>query len=141
MHRLLYKAGCTSDPLIYKAKRKKKIKKIFKPAHNWIKNSLYNEDHQWALSKDGGRRFAIITMNCSESFDGVLKGARALLIQVLIARTFFFAWLLSFIPSRKGKEMKITLDTYKWGHLKISIQCCSMAFNTKFQHDWVGGVR
>ena len=50
LHRLLYEIDCASDPLVYKAKRKE-INKISEPAHNWIKNSLHNQDHQWTLSK------------------------------------------------------------------------------------------
>ena len=33
LHRLLYEAGCASDPLVYKAKRKE-LKEIFEPAYN-----------------------------------------------------------------------------------------------------------
>ena len=44
---------------------------------------------QWALSRDEGHRLCMMTANASESFNGVLKGARALPIQALIVRIFF----------------------------------------------------
>ena len=41
------------------------------------------------ISKNGDRRFTIMTTNCLESFIDVLKRPRALPIQAVIARTFF----------------------------------------------------
>ena len=54
-----------------------------------------------ALSKYGGRRFTIMTTSCSESFNGVLKEARALPIQAFIIRTFFR--LVTFFHTRREK--------------------------------------
>jgi len=56
-----------------------------------MENSLKDQEQQWALSRDRGHRLCMMTVNTSESFNGVLKGARALPIQTLIARIFFFA--------------------------------------------------
>jgi len=51
----------------------------------------------------------MMTTNYSEGFNIVLKGARALSIQALIARTFF--WLVTFFHTRqeKGKTWKSLL--------------------------------
>ena len=44
---------------------------------------------KWALSHDGGRRYEIMTINMSEVFNSVLKGARSLLVTALVQLTFF----------------------------------------------------
>jgi len=46
----------------------------------------------------------MMTTNTSESFNGVLKGARALSIQALIARTFFC--LVKFFQTRREEAEK-----------------------------------
>ena len=43
----------------------------------------------WALSHDGGRRYEIMTINMSEVFNSVLKGAHNLPITTLVQLTFF----------------------------------------------------
>ncbi|XP_020245215.1 uncharacterized protein LOC109823346 [Asparagus officinalis] len=69
---------------------REKIKSLSLDAHNWIEHNLKPQfEHRWALCKDEGVRFCMMTTNCSESFNGVLKGARAMPIQSLVARTFY----------------------------------------------------
>jgi len=50
---------------------------------------LKDQEQQWVLSRDEGASIMHVTTNASESFNGVLKEARVLPIQALIARTFF----------------------------------------------------
>ena len=45
-------------------------------------------DEQLDLYKDNDERFYMMTTNASESFNGVLKGARSLPVKALVARTF-----------------------------------------------------
>ncbi|XP_068647036.1 uncharacterized protein [Aristolochia californica] len=42
----------------------------------------------WSLAHDGNVRFGVLTTNMSESFNNVLRGARRLPIQALVATTF-----------------------------------------------------
>ncbi|XP_068652065.1 uncharacterized protein [Aristolochia californica] len=42
----------------------------------------------WSLAHDGNVRFGVLTTNMSESFNNVLRGARRLPIQALVAATF-----------------------------------------------------
>ncbi|XP_068666529.1 uncharacterized protein [Aristolochia californica] len=42
----------------------------------------------WSLAHDGNVRFSVLTTNMSESFNNVLRGARRLPIQALVAVTF-----------------------------------------------------
>jgi len=58
--------------------KRRKLKQAAKAAHNWIKNRLHKQGRQYALSKDGDRRFTNMTTNCLENFNNALKGARAL---------------------------------------------------------------
>ena len=58
-------------------------------ADTWIENSLKYQEQQWALSRDGGHRLCMMITNASESFNGVLEGARALPIQAIIVRIVF----------------------------------------------------
>ena len=50
-------------------------------ARNWLEQIPLEK---WALSHDGGRRYRIMTTNMSKVFNGVLKGARNLLITALV---------------------------------------------------------
>ena len=43
----------------------------------------------WALSRDGGRSYGIMTTNISEVFNSVLKGARSLPVTALVQLTFY----------------------------------------------------
>ena len=70
-------------------KLREEIKTTKPEAHDWIERSLENCEENWALCKDDGNLFHIMTTNASESFNGVLKGARSLPIKALVARTFF----------------------------------------------------
>jgi len=54
-----------------------------------------------------------MTTNCLKSFNGVLKGARALPIQALIARTFFQLVTFFHTCREKVKKLEITPDTNK----------------------------
>ena len=44
---------------------------------------------QWTYSHDSGHRYGAMTINLSECFNGVLKGARSLPITALVKFTFF----------------------------------------------------
>ncbi|XP_020254255.1 uncharacterized protein LOC109831336 [Asparagus officinalis] len=89
LQNLLWQAGCATDTLVYEHCREK-IKSLSLDAHNWIEHNLKPQfKHRWALCKDEGVRFCMMTTNCSGSFNGVLKGARAMPIQSLVARTFY----------------------------------------------------
>ncbi|XP_020249694.1 uncharacterized protein LOC109827143 [Asparagus officinalis] len=89
LQNLLWQAGCATDSLVYEHCREK-IKSISLEAHDWIEQNLKPQyEDRWALCKDGGVRYCMMTTNCSESFNGVLKGARAMPIQALVARTFY----------------------------------------------------
>ncbi|XP_020242978.1 uncharacterized protein LOC109821202 [Asparagus officinalis] len=89
LQNLLWQAGCTPETYVYDRIRDQ-IKATSQAAHDWIERSLGSDYvDRWALSKDGGNRFCMMTTNCSESFNGVLKGARAMPIQALVARTFY----------------------------------------------------
>ena len=79
-----YKAGCAKDKDTYKALRAQ----ISDAGNRYIERSLGGNLHRWAQYKDGGRRYGMMTTNCSD-FNGVLKGARALPIQALVARTLY----------------------------------------------------
>ena len=61
------------DLKVYKTKRTE-LKAVCENADVWIKNSLKDQEHQWALSRDEGHRLYMITTNAFESFNGVLKG-------------------------------------------------------------------
>ena len=54
---------------------------------------------KWALSHDGGRRYGIMTINISEIFNSVLKGAHSLLVIAFVQLTFF--WLNSYFVARR----------------------------------------
>ena len=85
---LFYSAACASEEVEY-LKIREEIKITSLNAHRWIERSLGGKDENWALCKDGGGRFHVMTTNASESFNGVLRGARSLPIRALVARTFF----------------------------------------------------
>ena len=50
-------------------------------ARNWLEHIPFEK---WALSHYGGQRYEIMTINMFEVFNGVLKGARNLLITALV---------------------------------------------------------
>ena len=81
-----------------KAKRTE-LKGVCEDADAWIETSLKYQEPQWALSRDGGNLFYVMTTNALECFNGVLKGVQALPIQTLIARTFFL--LVKFFQIRR----------------------------------------
>ncbi|XP_020262206.1 uncharacterized protein LOC109838151 [Asparagus officinalis] len=86
---LLWQAGCATEKYVYEQIRER-IKFTSRAAHDWIETSLGpNNVDKWALCEDGGRRFCMMTTNASESFNGVLKGARGMPIQALVAKTFY----------------------------------------------------
>ena len=93
-----------------KAKRKE-LKDVHEDAVAWIETSLKDQEPQWALSRDGGNLFYVMTTNALESFNGVLKGAQALPIQTLIARTFFLLVKFFSDTSRNCREMVHTVNT------------------------------
>ena len=99
LHVLLWEAGVAHDPKVYKAKRAK-LKAVCEYADVWIENSLKDQEHKRALSKDEGHRLCMMTTNAPESLNGVLKGAQALSIQALIVRIFFR--LVRFFRTRRG---------------------------------------
>ena len=57
------------------------IGRINVEARNWLEHIPLEK---WALSHDGGQRYEIMTINMFEVFNGVLKGARNLLITALV---------------------------------------------------------
>ncbi|XP_020254466.1 uncharacterized protein LOC109831538 [Asparagus officinalis] len=106
LQNLLWQAGCATDTLVYEHCREK-IKSLSLDAHNWIENNLKPQfEHQWALCKDEGVRLCMMTTNCSESFNGVLKGARAMPIQSLVTRTFYR--LNAYYNKRRGDDIDWT---------------------------------
>ncbi|XP_020270620.1 uncharacterized protein LOC109845760 [Asparagus officinalis] len=111
LQNLLWQAGVTPETCVYDRIRDQ-IKATSPAAHDWIESSLGNDYVDWwALSKDGGNRYCMMTTNCSESFNGVLKGARAMPIQALVARTFYR--LNKYFVKRRE-------DGAKWGTLLTS---------------------
>ena len=62
------------------------IGRINLESQQWLKEIPLE---MWALSHDGGRRYAIMTTNMFEVFNSVLKGAHNLRIIVLVQLTFF----------------------------------------------------
>ena len=54
---------------------------------DWITRNC-PELYKWALCKDTGARYGIMTSNMSEVYNGVLKGVRALPITALIQETW-----------------------------------------------------
>ena len=44
---------------------------------------------KWTLTHDGGHRYGAMTTNLSESFNGILKSARNLLITALVELTYY----------------------------------------------------
>ena len=62
------------------------IGRINVDARNWLEQIPLEK---WALSHDGVRRYEIMTINMSEVFNGVLKGARNLPITTLVQLTFY----------------------------------------------------
>jgi len=70
LHILLWKVGCTTDLEVYKIKREE-LKAACKDTDYWIETSLQGQEHQWALSKNGGYRLFVMTTITSESFNGM----------------------------------------------------------------------
>lgn len=60
-----------------------------------------------ALCKDDGGRFDVMTTNCVESFNGVLKRARPLPVKALVAHTFFR--LVDYFCQRREASAKLTI--------------------------------
>ena len=52
----------------------------------------------WALAHEGGKRYGALTSKLSESFNGVLRGARHLPITALVQQTFYkcvsYFWII-----------------------------------------------
>ena len=76
----------------------------------------------WALSHDGGQRYGIMTMNMSEVFNSVLKGACNLPITVLVQLTFF-RLNSYFVARREQGANRLTSDEqytpYVDAHIKV----------------------
>ena len=72
------------------------IGRINSEAQQWLEGIPFQ---LWALSHDGGRRYGIMTINMSEAFNSVLKGARSLPFTTLVQLTFFR--LNSYFVSRR----------------------------------------
>jgi len=94
---LLWQTSCASDPEAYKAKRAE-LKATCEDVDTWIKTSLTDQEHQWALLRDEWYRLCVMITNASESFNDVLKGDQALSIQALIVRILFY--LVKFFQTR-----------------------------------------
>lgn len=109
---LFYSAACASEVVEYN-KIREEIKATNSRAHEWIERSLGNFEENWALCKDDGGRFHVMTTNASESFNGVLKGARSLPIKALVARTFFRS-VEYFCKRRETADAITTRLTPKW---------------------------
>jgi hypothetical protein len=57
-------------------------------AHNWLKDQM-SQREKWALAFDtGGLRYGVMTTNCSESFNKVFKGIRAVPVSGIVEYSF-----------------------------------------------------
>jgi len=77
---LFYSAAYASETIEYN-KIREEIKASNPHAHDWIERSLGRFEENWALCKDDGERFHVMTTNVSESFNAVLKDAQSLPIK------------------------------------------------------------
>ncbi|XP_076905073.1 uncharacterized protein LOC143560716 [Bidens hawaiensis] len=62
------------------------IGKINPKARQWLKEYA---PEKWTLAHDGGKRYGLLTINLSEIFNSVLKGARFLPITACVQLTFY----------------------------------------------------
>ncbi|KAI0492252.1 hypothetical protein KFK09_026521 [Dendrobium nobile] len=85
LYQKMYMAGNTNDPMIFDRCRKDMIN-VKGDIHQWL---VERDVTSWALTYDGGFRFGVMTINASESFNGVLKRARGLPIQALITAIYY----------------------------------------------------
>ncbi|XP_030958317.1 uncharacterized protein LOC115980177 [Quercus lobata] len=77
------------------------IKNVNPDAYDYLK-----EVHQekWTLVHDHGHRYGAMTMNLSECFNGVLKGARSLPITAMVKFTFYK--VNSYFDERRNKTLE-----------------------------------
>lgn len=73
------------------------------------------------LFKDRGAHHYIMTINCSDSFNGVLKGARSLPIKAFVARTFYRLVNCSYHWREKSKGWATTFSPRVRGTFEIII--------------------
>ena len=73
----------------------------------------------WTQSHDGGRRFGAMTINISECFNGVLKGARGLPIAALVE----FTWnkLVQYFHDRRKEYHYELSEGKKWSQYALSM--------------------
>ena len=74
------------------------IRRCDEQAYNYLSEI---PPEKWSLACDGGFRYGIMTTNMSESFNGVMKGARCLPIKALVEASFYKA--NSYFVSRFGQ--------------------------------------
>ncbi|XP_068638996.1 uncharacterized protein [Aristolochia californica] len=98
----------------------------------------------WSLAPDGNVRFGVLTTNMSECFNNVLKGARSLPIQALVASTFyrlnkyfvkrheFAGKMTSFCIPSVDASLKNKMDTAKYVmYVSIRIICMESLWRCK----------
>ena len=104
------------------------IGKFNSEAQQWLEVILLKI---WSLSRDGGRRYGILTTNMSEVFNSVLKGARSLPITALIQLTLYR--LNSYFVVRKEQGANILASDEQYtpyvdAHIKAHVvKASSMA--------------
>ena len=76
------------------------IENVNRDAHQYLKDV---PKEKWALSFDKGYRYGAMTINVSECFNGVLKGARSLPIMAMVKYTWFK--LIAYFDDRRNKNI------------------------------------
>ncbi|KAF3674103.1 putative aspartic proteinase nepenthesin-2-like [Capsicum annuum] len=85
------------------------IKETHLPAYEWLMNI---ELEKWTMHRDEGRRWGMLTTNSSESFNGLLKSTRGLLVTAMVKMSYNM--IVDRFVQRSKFAKQLLGDKQKW---------------------------
>jgi hypothetical protein len=104
----------------------------------WLRGVI-REPEKWSRAyDDGGRRYEFQTSNMAESFNGVLKGIRAIPVNVIVS--FIFYRLVAWFNDRFSQAMALRSRT-SYGPLNLCVTLLRQRIGLAHMSERVDGPR